>query len=205
MKVNEASFREVYHQICYISNGENFKSFADLLPHSSEATGVLAYGYIDHQAGLTFEILSCVKIEDDGSLTVFDGVDDVTLKYRVGSISECELYFIDDDNISSLFVDKIKMVNEGYKTTKGVESTRELTVIDESRSPEYPDDVMVVLFYGDNQPEGCWVRCEGLGEGCIKGRLLNEPNSDFKVHCGDIIEFGVLRSDEGLMCVAVIE
>lgn len=205
MKVSEVSFRDVYHQVCYISNGESFRLFAEHLPNSAKATGVLAYGYIDHQAGLTFEILSCAKLGTGDSLSVFEGIDNASLKYRAASIMESELYPIADKRIKSLFKEKIRMVNEGYKASTSVESTRALTVIDGSRSPEYPDDVMVILLHGDNRPEGCWVRCEGLGDGCIKGELLNEPNADFKVHCGDTIEFGVLKNENGLTCVAVIE
>jgi len=80
-----------------------------------------------------------------------------------------------------------------------------LKVIDGSRSPEYPDDVMVVLIYGENQPQVCWVRREELGKGPIKGVLFNEANADFKVHFGDMVEFEVMKNDNRLMYVAVIK
>lgn len=206
MKQNEIMFRDVYHKICYISAVRNFKSITEQFPNADEATGAIAYGYIDHQAGLSFELLACAVLNKDGSITAFNGNDTASIKYRFGSISECEVLIIENDEIyRNRYFSKIQMINEGYKVSDSIEEIRTIEILDACRSPEYPDDVMVVLFKEENQPEGCWVRCEGFGNNGLIGELLNEPNADFTVHMGDIIDFGVIEQDDGFMCVSLFE
>ena len=205
MQASDLSFRDLCHKLCYISNGKNFKAFAEHLPNADESDGVLAYGYIDHTAGLSFEILACAKLGKDNNITIFEGNENVSLKYRFGSIFDCDVFMIEDESLRKRFSDKIEMIEENYQVSASVSDTRNIAVIDESRSQEYPDDVWVILVRGNNQPEGCWVRCEGIGENGIYGILLNEPNADFSVHSGDGIEFGVVEDEESIMCVAVFE
>ena len=67
--------------------------------------------------------------------------------------------------------------------------------LDGSRSPEYPDDVLVYLLKEGNDPEGCWVRMEGLEEHRILGELLNEPKEDFGFHQGDLISIYIQKDE----------
>lgn len=60
------------------------------------------------------------------------------------------------------------------------------------------------LIHGNNAPEGCWVRCEKIADGMMAGTLLNEPDSDFGVHRGDLISFGIAQQGDRLLCVAVL-
>lgn len=53
---------------------------------------------------------------------------------------------------------------EDYSAGEEVEESRSMYFLDESRSPEYPDDVLVYLLKDGNKPEVCWVRIEGLAE-----------------------------------------
>lgn len=205
MKVKEYGFREIYHKVCYISLPEGMKKIATDFPNNKEATGVAVYGYIDHQAGLSFELLACAKENSDGTITFYDGNDTISAKYRVGSVADSELIIVDDKELENNYIEKIEMIKDGYQVDEAVIATRKVEIIDGSRSPEYPDDVLVVLFKDGNQPEGCWVRCEGLGENCLIGVLLNEPNADFSIHAGDTLEFGVVENDDSLMCVSIFE
>lgn len=204
MKASEVGFRDVYHKICYITAGKNYNIMTKEMPNSTKGTGVIAYGYVDHQAGLSFEVLACAKRNNDGSFEVFEGNDSILVKYRFSSIKDCELYFVSEE-LKSEFTDKIQMIDKHYSVNDNVLATRELALIDECRNREYPDDVLVVFVRGDNRPEGCWVRCEALMEGKIVGILLNEPDADFTVHAGDKIEFGIMEKEAGIMCVAVLD
>ncbi|MCW1073651.1 SseB family protein, partial [Streptococcus anginosus] len=80
---------------------------------------------------------------------------------------------------------------EIYNAGDEVEESRNMHFLDESRNPEYPDDVLVYPVKDGNNPEGCWVRIEGLAEDHIFGTLLNEPEQDFGCHEGDKIPFYV--------------
>lgn len=203
LKANELNFRNVYHKLCYISKAANFKAVMKDWPNSDEATGVIAYGYIDHTAGLTFEVLACASLKENNRLLVFEGNENHSVKYRFESVSDCEIFFVGNENLRKKFADKIEMIDEGYTATDGVLKVRDITMIDECRSQEYPDDVLVILTRGNNQPEGCWVRCEGIKENYIYGILLNEPNADFTVHMGQLVKFGIAKNNDRIICVAV--
>ena len=173
------------------------------LPNREIANGTLAYGYIDHIAGLTYEILSCAFMSANGNMMPYEGNDTVSMKCRAGSVSDCEIYVLaDSDVLINRYKKKIDIINEGYRCSEEVAVTRELKALDESRSPEYPDDVIVHICHGNNNPEGCWVRIEGVSETQIVGRLLNEPNQDFNVHEGDMIGFELVRHKDAIICVA---
>lgn len=112
---------------------------------------------------------------------------------------EC-LYLDDNDGyIYNLYADKVNAL-KAYEVSNDIEESRELDFLDSSRSPEYPDDVLVYLFKGGNKPEACWVRIESLAKPKIIGRLLNEPDQDFGCHVGDnIVFYGQQTGDKGII------
>jgi len=69
---------------------------------------------------------------------------------------------------------------------------RERVDIDQFRAPGFFDDVSVILISKNNEytPEVVWVRLDEMMEGgmVFRGQLLNEPNADFGVHSGEIIQ-----------------
>ena len=77
-----------------------------------------------------------------------------------------------------------------------VEESRSMDFLDGSRSPEYPDDVLVYLLKDGNKPEGCWVRIEGLADHEIIGTLLNEPDQNFDYHEGETIAFYAQQTED---------
>ena len=136
---------------------------------------------------------------------MFQGNDTVSLKFRAGSIAEDELFVITgDEQLRKTYQNKIDAIERHYRNCDEIEATRKVEAIDTSRSPEFPDDVLVILIHGNNAPEGCWVRCEKIADGMMAGMLLNEPDSDFGVHRGDLISFGIAQQGDRLLCVAVL-
>lgn len=92
---------------------------------------------------------------------MFQGNDTVSLKFRAGSIAEDELFVITgDEQLRKTYQNKIDAIERHYRNCDEIEATRKVEAIDTSRSPEFPDDVLVILIHGNNAPEGCWVRCE---------------------------------------------
>lgn len=205
MKAAEISFRDVYHRVCFVKAGKNYEAMTQHLPNHEQGNGTLVYGYIDHQCGLTYEILACAKQNESGSIEVFQGNDTVSLKFRAGSIAEDELFVItEDEQLRKTYQNKIDAIERHYRNCGEIEAARKVEAIDTSRSPEFPDDVLVILIHGNNAPEGCWVRCEKIADGMMAGTLLNEPDSDFGVHRGDLISFGIAQQGDRLLCVAVL-
>lgn len=205
MKAGDTDFRQVYHKICFIAAGKAYKELTEHLPNHDDGNGTLVYGYVDHHVGLTYEILACAVRDEKGVVTSFDGDDAVSLKMRSGSVSDDDLYIVDDDTMfAKKFSQKIESIDKYYRTSDAVEMTRKIKEIDGSRNLNYPDDVLVILLHGENDPEGCWVRCERIENGMLVGELLNEPDSDFTVHRGDMISFGITKMDDGIICVAML-
>ena len=69
MLISELNFRDVYHKIFIIYNSD-FSHISDLFECDENANGLMVYGYIDHEAGLTYELLSCVRVSDDKSVHI---------------------------------------------------------------------------------------------------------------------------------------
>lgn len=204
MKAKDITYRDVYHRICFISAGKNYQKVTQQLPDHENGNGVLAYGYVDHQAGLTYEILTCAKLTDEG-LTSYSGDNTISAKYRSASVKDCDLFIVKDcKGFEFRHLDKIAKIKIGYKYSDGVEITRGLSVLDGCRNSEFPDDILVMLLHGGRRPEGCWVRCEGIKNGQLVGMLLTEPDADFGVHVGDMIQFTVVDRNENYMCIAEV-
>ena len=105
---------------------------------------------------------------------------------------------------SPTFADIEQMIHKYYDTDNPEkEQLREFAFLDSSRHPEYPDDLAVFLLHEDHKPERVWVRGGHLSENEIHGTLLNEPNADFGVHCGDSIPIiPYKQEDESIVCVS---
>lgn len=204
MNVNELGFRQMYHRVCFIRSNTkiiNVMKNSDF-PGKEKANGVLVYGYIDYEAGFTFEVLGWAFCNDN-NIVSYDGNETVTIKLRRGSVADSTIILLDKyDDVR--YQSKIDRINEGYSCSDNVAVTREIELIDQCRNGDFPDDVLVYLISENNEPEGCWVRCLGINDNHIQGRLLNEPNQDFGFHCGETIEFGIMKQEEAYICVAAL-
>lgn len=195
MKYSEVGFRAFYRSYVAVPLKENLKAVVENFPGADRADYILTYGYIDHTAGMTLEVLAVGKKVEKG-FTFEDGNNETSSKIRIGSIMEDECYYFgDDNNLYERYKDKVDMVND-YHVNEDIESFRELDFLDELRSPEYPDDVLVYLLKNGNQPEGCWARMEALKDRQIIGILLNEPDQDFGYHEGEKIAFYVQQTED---------
>lgn len=61
MKLHEHAFRDLFHQFILLpidKNDPHIPDFFKEFPNYHDANALLLYGYIDHEAGLTFEVLS---------------------------------------------------------------------------------------------------------------------------------------------------
>ncbi len=191
MKYSEVGFRAFYHNYVAVPLTENLKTVVRDFPGSAKANCVLTYGYIDHTAGMTLEVLAAA-IKSDKGFSFADTNPEITSKIRIGSIMEEECYYFEDEDggIHERYAAKVDALDD-YSIGNEVEESRKMSFLDGFRSPEYPDDVMVYLLKDGNQPEGCWVRIEALEKHQIIGTLLNEPNQDFQYHEGEKIAFFV--------------
>ena len=202
MKFSEVGFRAFYRNFIVVPMKDNLRDVLKDFPGADRANCILTYGYIDRMAGLTLEVLAAA-FTDNEEMSFGVGNSEKLSKIRIGSVIDDECYYIDDedDSMYKLYSDKLDML-KNYAAEDGVEESRNMDFLDSSRSPEYPDDVLVYLLKNGNKPEGCWVRIEALAEHEIIGTLLNEPSQDFGYHSGNQIVFYVHQTEnkEIILC-----
>lgn len=196
MKYSETGFRAYYRHFVAVPLKKELQVLLEEFPGADQANCVLTYGYIDHIAGMTLEVIAAgIKHEDE--FYFGDTNSKVTSKIQIGLImdEECDYFEDQDGELYTRYSDKIDML-ETYDVDEDIEESREMNFLDELRSPEYPDDVLVYLMKDGNQPEGCWVRIEGLGKHHIIGTLLNEPDQKFGYHEGEKVAFFAYQQEE---------
>ena len=171
---------------------------------NEDDTGVIAYGYIDEEAGMSFQIAKLASLKDN-ELNIRDSIDRTMMIVRFGSLQNARYLDLSQVDMDlAQFDDFEKMIRESYDTdNEAKEQIRTMSFLDECRHPDYPDDLAVFLLRGDNQPERVWVRGNYLGDHEIRGELLNEPNADFAVHYGDSVQIIPYKQDDGsIICVS---
>ncbi len=194
MKCSEISFRNYYHHFCIFPMAGSIKDSAKSFPGSDRAEYALTYGYIDHEAGLTFEIIACAMKKGD-IFGFAPSLKDTRALLRYESVMDMDVILVEEDKLAEMFADKVESLLR-YSKDKNIEKTRQLLYLDECRDKKYIDDVLVYLICDGRTPEGVWVRIEKKSGELFKGTLLNEPNQAFGVHEGDSIRFSAQKNDE---------
>ena len=167
----------------------------------------LLYGYIDHEAGLSFEVVSAACIFPDGAVALEPANPQTSMKLRYGSFSgEVQSYSFED--FEDPFLLKQEIIGSGYKADPGVEQLRGMKELDDSRAPGYPDDILVYFIREGLRNEGIWCRSEGVDmeSRTVRMKMLNEPMGSFGKHIGD--EVGVrlyTMTDGSVKAVAVLD
>ena len=78
----KVSFRDVEHKLCIAIDARTVAIFNAM--NQTDANALLCYGYIDRQAGLTFEVLGLLLYED-GDYTLANVNNEVSMKVRAES------------------------------------------------------------------------------------------------------------------------
>ncbi len=206
MTYKDLGFRPLYHNFTVLELTDNLKQIIEDFPGHEDANSVLVYGYIDHEAGFTFEVLEAGKINDDeGYVSTAEGNAEIRAFIRAEAVEENALYNMSNnaEMLMALHEDKIKMLN-AYLASDEIEESRGFDFLDNVRHPEFIDDVFIVLAKEGLESEGCWVRIEGLSDHEIIGKLLNEPDQDFGCHMGDMLSVNIEETDEGQIIAYVI-
>lgn len=200
--IKDTNFRKLYHKIVYIRCPELLEKVSEVFPSSHKDNGVLAYGYIDEEAGFSFRVL-CTAGISDSIVNIGKANQEVLMIIRRGNVNENLYLDMTDINIDkSIYYDTIEQVNRIYSTkNKDKELMRNIEELDSCRSLEYPDDISVVLIREELQMEQIWVRCTKITEDKLFGTALNEPYQNYGIHKGDTIDFIIIKHNGGFICV----
>ena len=193
----DVKFREVEHSLCIVLDNRIVAVYDSENP--TGANGILCYGYIDKDAGLTFEGLGLV-LYDDGDYTLIVEKSDLGFKIRAGALDNAEIIPIKNQALRKKYAQHIELVEEAYYSDGEVERTRDYRCLDKFRHPHYPDDVLAVLYKPGLKPEQLWVRIKSYIENCpiegteaFCGVLLNQPFEE---------RYGVCANDKVMVVAA---
>lgn len=96
MYYKDTGFRALYKHFIAFPLKDNIKQCIENYPNAEKANCVLTYGYIDHDAGLTMEVLAAGFKDGDG-FTFFDTSVETRAFIRVGAVIDDEFFFDDAD------------------------------------------------------------------------------------------------------------
>lgn len=194
------NFRDLTTGLVLIVNDRNLKAVENVFEHEMFDNAILACGYIDHQAGITFEVLCLAEYSSNGQITMRRGNSQASMKLRYDSVDGVIVLL--EDKVLPEFQNKIDMVREGYKVNEHIMKARNSAIFDDFRHPQFPDDVMLIFYKQGVQPEGIWCRIESEIGGRPEAVVMNEPNADFGVHRGELITFEWGKNDGKMIGVA---
>lgn len=194
------SFRDLTSGLVLIVNDRNFKAVENVFEHEMFDNAILACGYIDHQAGITFEVLCLAEYSSNGQIAMRRGNSQTSMKLRYDSVDGVIVLL--EDKILPEFQNKIDMVREGYKVNDHIMKARNSAIFDDFRHPQFPDDVLLIFYKHGVQPEGIWCRIESEIDGRPAAVIMNEPNANFGVHRGELVTFEWGKNDGKMIGVA---
>ena len=202
--IKEIGFRRLYQKYVNIEHTKKLDVLGQYFEGGDVATGVLAYCYVDHEGGLTFEVLALAKRNGE-ALEFYSGNDEISIKFRYSSIADAGALLLPSVLPPlKVYAEETANIDAAYSHSEAVAKTRLLANLDTCRHEEYPDDVLVYLIHGDEHIEGCYVRLENVCEMNLTGTLLNEPVYDYGVHEGDSLDFYLVKNERGIMCMAIL-
>ena len=200
------NFRDIVDKYLYIEAARLAQNLGSIFEVTDDVTGLLCYGYIDAQAGISFEILCCAVYDaDKKTLKLLQGNDEQLAKIRLTELLEAQAAVLPSEMPRlSEFQRKVAMVQKAYKADEATEAMRKLTSLDPARLATHPDIVTVYLVRGD-EAEASYVLLKKVREVNIIGTLLSEPQKAYGLHKGDEIGFFLVRNEKGIMCMKVLE
>ena len=91
MLLKEMHFRDIVDKYLYIEAAGVAQKLGSIFEVTEDATGVLCYGYIDAQAGITFEILCCAVYDAaKKTLKLLRCNDEQSAKIRLAELLEAQ-------------------------------------------------------------------------------------------------------------------
>ena len=167
---------------------------------------MLVYGYIDHEAGMSFELLCAACVYDDGDVSLEPANRTTSFKFRYGSFQGDMVPFTNESQLYP-YLDRAQMIRQGYQVSEEIRMIREIQELDPLRAPGYPDDIVVMFMKEGCRNEGIWCRTEGADaeSHLLQMQMLNEPADAFGKHIGNVVDVALIRTDDGeVRAVAVI-
>lgn len=121
-----------------IVNDRNIPVVKKEFEHEMFDNANLACGYVEHEAGITFEVLCMGEYSSDGKVDLRRGNSSTSIKLRYDGITG--VIVLVEDEIMPAFQDKIDIVRETYAVNEAIMKSRNTFELDDFRHAQYPDD-----------------------------------------------------------------
>lgn len=194
-------WRNIISSLIYIRCPDEIKSLKKAKYHiNSQDDGIFAVCYLDHRNGISFEVLATAHLSE--SEIIISRINNRTPKvYRMESFLKNDALtqdFFEKETIK--FQDKLSSITDAYNYDyqEAIE-TRKITELDPFRFNQFPDDIKILIIGKKITTEEIWVRANHMEGTTIFGELLNEPNQDIGLHCGDVISFNLIKNKESII------
>ena len=203
--ISEMTFREFDCKFLYIRCPMLLKLMN--IENDSD-DGVIAFAYLDYQAGISIDIIGTAHIFDN-NFSISDVDKSTRRKIRHGFFDRMPMVKVldlIDTNISlDDFCCEVGAHEIYYRNLNNdIEVLRSNTDLDRSRHPSFPDDIQIQLVKDGHIVEAPWARCSRLDRdtGFMYAKLINEPHNEFSFHMDDEIPFKVIEAEDGtLLCI----
>ena len=128
MLLKEMNFRDIVDKNLYIEAAGVAQKLGSIFDVTDDVTGLLCYGYIDVQAGISFEILCCAVYDaDKKTLKLLRGNDEQSAKIRLAELLEAQAAVLPSEMPRlSEFQSKVAMVQKSYKADEATEAMSKL-------------------------------------------------------------------------------
>lgn len=204
-KLQELSFRQLDKAFVFISIAD-VGFLNDYFDNANIANGIVAYAFIDHEEGICFEIICCASFDTASkSLKLHACNDGISINLPYENLADEYVLVLNRDILPDTLASKISNVEMLSQVSEELAQTRTITAIDCCRTVGKPDEVLVYLVQGNDYFETVYVRLEKVGKMNLTGTLLQEPKKDLAVHCGDVIDFFIVKNNHGIMCMATFK
>ena len=113
MNYKQLGFRAIDHAFIVVPLNDSVRKAVSSFPDADTANCVLCYGYIDHECGVSLEVLA-LGVNENGGYQFYSGNDSEVAIIRIGAVCDLDLTLISDDggSLAIAFADKIELVSE---------------------------------------------------------------------------------------------
>ena len=203
MYIDEAIFREIFHNFIYIDCQEELEGLSDTLEIIEGATGVLAYCFCEDLVGTSFNLLASAKKSEDGRLEIGPRSSEKYARVRFSDVRDYEFELADNLEADlSAFTDVPDDIRENFESAdQRMAMLRELEMLDGGRNIELPDFVSVTVGKKGFLPEVVWVRTTDFGDNEFYGTLHNPPKQGFGLEPGQKVRFRAYDNEGEIMLI----
>lgn len=204
-KLGDEKWRDICNSIVYVRCPAMLETLAKAgFEVDSRNDGFICVCFIDHMEGMSFYVIAAAHIRNENIFICKENKSS-QLIIRMQALKECLYLNQNYMNMDFLRWDSyIRSVIHDYEEPyeEAVE-IRDIMELDEFRNPVSPDEIEVLLIGKETGQERVMVRAEKYGDNCLKGILLNEPESAIGIHKGDEIDFMLVEREGGFSTVHV--